>query len=168
MQDKKIIITKEVAAAKLKRMALEIAERDNNDNITLVIIGIKSGGMIIAAQIAELLKHYGVQDLQLVELTIKKTNPEEISLSEQVNFNDKNILLIDDVCNTGKTLLYALKPLLQFHPASIHTLVLVERMHKLFPIKPDYVGLSLATTQNDYIHVDVNEGEITAALIQKD
>ncbi|MFX8624421.1 phosphoribosyltransferase family protein, partial [Acinetobacter baumannii] len=81
------------------------------------------------------------------------------------DFNDKNVLIVDDVANSGKTLLYALKPLLSFHPKRIQTLVLVERMHKLFPVKPDYVGLSVATTLQDMIIVEVANNEINGAYI---
>ena len=77
-----------------------------------------------------------------------------------------NILLIDDVTNSGKTLMYAIKPLLNFYPRRIQTLVLIERMHKLFPIKPDYVGLSVATTMQDHIHVQVNNNEVIGAFVE--
>jgi pyrimidine operon attenuation protein/uracil phosphoribosyltransferase len=74
-------------------------------------------------------------------------------------------VVIDDVANSGKTLLYALKPLLEAHPKSIQTMVLVERMHKLFPVKPDYVGLSLSTTKENHIQVEVMGGELTGAFV---
>ena len=76
------------------------------------------------------------------------------------------MLLIDDVANSGKTLLYGLKPLMEYYPRTIQTLVLVERMHKLYPVKPTYVGLSVATTLEDHIQVEVSNGEITGAYIQ--
>jgi pyrimidine operon attenuation protein/uracil phosphoribosyltransferase len=82
-----------------------------------------------------------------------------------MDFNNLNIVLADDVSNSGKTLLYALKPLLQYHPKTIRTLVLVERMHKLFPIKPDHVGLSIATTLQSHIQVEVVDGEVTGAFM---
>jgi pyrimidine operon attenuation protein/uracil phosphoribosyltransferase len=58
-----------------------------------------------------------------------------------------------------------LKPLLNFHPKRIQTLVLVERMHKLFPVKPDYVGLSISTTLQDHIQVEVKDGEVLGAFV---
>jgi len=74
-------------------------------------------------------------------------------------------VLIDDVANSGKTLLYALKPLLEFYPRTIQTLVLVERMYKLYPVKPDYVGISVATTPENHIEVEVVDGQITGAYV---
>jgi pyrimidine operon attenuation protein/uracil phosphoribosyltransferase len=70
------------------------------------------------------------------------------------------------VANTGKTLLYSLQPFLSSHPKKIQTLVLVERTHKLFPVKSDYVGLSVATTLQENIIVEVVNGEITGAFLQ--
>ncbi len=168
MPNKKTILTKEVAAAKLQRMALEVAERLSGDEEPLIIIGIKNHGIVIAEKIATLLKPYANFPVQMISLSMDKQTPKEIILNDKINLSDKNILLIDDVCNTGKTLLYALKPLLQFHPKRIQTLVLVERMHKLFPIKPDYTGLSVATTLSDFIHVEVSNNDITAVITAGD
>jgi len=67
--------------------------------------------------------------------------------------------VIDDVAMSGKTLLYAMQPFLAFYPKKIQTLVLVERSHKAFPVKPDYVGLSIATTLQEHIYVET-EGEV--------
>jgi pyrimidine operon attenuation protein/uracil phosphoribosyltransferase len=69
------------------------------------------------------------------------------------------------VANSGKTLTYALKPFLDFHPKKIETLVLVERSHKTFPVQPDYVGLSVATTIEEHIYVEVEGEEITGAYL---
>jgi pyrimidine operon attenuation protein/uracil phosphoribosyltransferase len=66
-----------------------------------------------------------------------------VILSENINLNDLNVVLIDDVANSGKTLLYGLKPFLDYYPRTVQTMVMVERMHKLYPVKPDYVGLLL-------------------------
>jgi pyrimidine operon attenuation protein/uracil phosphoribosyltransferase len=83
-----------------------------------------------------------------------------------MDFDGKTIILIDDVTNSGKTLLYALKPFLECYPKKIQTLVLVERSHKAYPIHPDYVGLRLATTLLDHVCVEFDGGEITGAFIE--
>ena len=94
-----------------------------------------------------------------------KTQPTSIVLSEKIDFNHLHVVIADDVTNSGRTLLYALKPLLDFHPKSIQTLVLVERMHKLFPVNPDYVGLSVASTMQEHIQVEVENGEVLGAYV---
>lgn len=166
MGDKKYILNREVAAQKMQRMALEIAEQLSDDPTELIIIGIKKSGMVIAEKMGLLVQQYLTSTIKIIGLTINKQQPNEVILSEpSINFNHKNIILVDDVANSGKTLLYALKPLLAFHPKRIQTLVLVERMHKLFPIKSDYIGLTIATTLHDHIQVEVENGEVVGAFI---
>jgi pyrimidine operon attenuation protein / uracil phosphoribosyltransferase len=75
-------------------------------------------------------------------------------------------VVVDDVANSGKTMLYAMKPFLAFQPKKIQTLALVERTHKKYPVKTDYVGLSLATTLQEHIYVDVEESVIKGAYMQ--
>jgi pyrimidine operon attenuation protein/uracil phosphoribosyltransferase len=89
-----------------------------------------------------------------------------VVLSESTALDDKVVILIDDVTNSGRTLLYALRPFLECHPRKIQTLVLVERSHKAYPIHPDFVGLSLATTMQDHVRVEVDGDQITGAFIQ--
>lgn len=164
LQEKKVILTGSMVTAKLQRMALEIAENHAETNTPLIIIGVRNSGLVIAERIAALLQPY--METQILSVTLNKNEPGIVTLSEAFDCTDKNILLVDDVCNSGKTLLYALKPLLDFYPASIHTLVLVERMHKQFPVKPDYVGFSVATTSADFIQVEMEQDELAAYLIQ--
>jgi pyrimidine operon attenuation protein/uracil phosphoribosyltransferase len=74
--------------------------------------------------------------------------------------------LIDDVANSGKTLSFALKPFLEYQPKKIQTLVLVERSHKAFPVQPDYVGLSVATTIQEHIYVEVEGETVMGAYLE--
>ena len=166
MEQTKNFLNKEVAQQKLHRLALEIAENLSGDDAPLILIGIRNSGMVVAEKIGAFLQPYITTPLEIISIAFDKNVPKEITLSKEVDFNDKNVLIIDDVCNSGKTLLYACKPLLSYYPRRIQTLVLIERMHKLFPIKPDYVGLSMATTMQDHIHVIVTEGEVAGAYIQ--
>lgn len=149
----------------MQRIALEIAEQLYNENNPLLIIGVEGGGMVIAQKLLFLLKPLLQIPVQIITCTLDKRNADSISYSEEINFNGKNVLLVDDVTNSGRTLLYALKPLLQFHPKRIQTMSLVERMHKSFPVNIDYIGLSIATTLQDHIQVEVENGEVTGAYI---
>jgi pyrimidine operon attenuation protein/uracil phosphoribosyltransferase len=160
-----MILDKETAQRKLRRMALEISEK-NYDKNELLLIGIKSNGIFIAKKIAEFLKESFTGNIELLEMTVNKKNPTEISLNKEVDFNGKSIILIDDVANSGRVMLYALKPLIDQLPAQIETLVLVERTHKKFPIDVNYVGLSIATTNQENIVVDVQAGEVMGAYIE--
>lgn len=165
MGNRNFILSKEAAREKLHRMALEIAEQISEDNVPVVLIGIRQNGWVIAEKIAHLLQQYVSVEIKLLSVELNKTKPGEVTLSETIDLDNKNIVVVDDVSNSGRTLLFALKPLLQYLPKRIQTLVLVERMHKLYPIKPDYVGLSVATTLQDHIQVEVENGEVTGAYI---
>ena len=162
----KNILDKEVAEQKMQRLALEVAEYLSGDEAPLIIIGIRTSGMAVAQRICTLLQPYINVPVKIISVSFDKQIPKEILLSEPIDFTDKNVLLVDDVINSGKTMLYALKPLLNYYPQRIQTLVLIERMHKLFPVKPDYVGLSLATTMDEHIHVSVNGDEVTGAYME--
>ncbi len=171
--ENRTILSGEVIGEKLHRMALEVAEQLSEDDTELIIIGIQGAGKFgvegagkfIASKVAGYLKEYISSSIKIISLHLDKHKPAVISLSEEINFDNKNVLLVDDVSNTGKTLVYALKPFTQFHPKSIQTLVLVERMHKQFPIKPDYVGYSIATAPDDYVKVEEEDGNISAAVV---
>ena len=166
MAEKKYILSKEVAEKKLRRMALQVAEQ-NYDEPQLVLIGIKDNGLVIAHKISDYLAEVYSGEIIVVELALNKRKPADITLNPGIDFNGKAILLIDDVTNSGSTMLYALKPLLETHPKKIQTLALVERTHKSFPIYLDYVGLSISTTQDEHIFVEVDGGEVGGAWMEE-
>lgn len=159
-----MILNASSANKKLRRMALEIAER-NEGVKEIIIIGIKENGIFIAKKIEEYLQLNFSGAVKTIALSLNKKNPDAVLLSEEISLNNKVILLVDDVANSGKTMLYALKPLLQQHPTQIQTLALVERTHKLFPVALNYVGLSVSTTAEENIVVTVLYGEVTGASI---
>jgi pyrimidine operon attenuation protein / uracil phosphoribosyltransferase len=165
MSSKNYILSKEVAAKKLRRMALEVAERNYNGQ-ELLLIGIKENGIVIAHKIAGYLAEVFSGSIKVLELSLDKKYPGAVHISESMDFNGKNILLIDDVANSGRTMLYALKPLLEFHPEKIQTLALVERTHKTFPVDVDYTGLSIATTPGQHIYVEVEGDEVGGTWIE--
>jgi pyrimidine operon attenuation protein/uracil phosphoribosyltransferase len=160
------ILSKEAAQEKLHRMALEIVENIDENEDELVLIGIEKKGYLIAQKLKKYIEQYHSAHIEILSVSLDKNEPKEIVLSKKMNFDNKNIILIDDVINSGKTFLYALKPLLDFRPKRIQTVALIERMHKLFPIKPDYVGLSAATTLQDQIKVIIENDEIVGAIFE--
>ncbi|HTN37522.1 MAG TPA: phosphoribosyltransferase family protein [Arachidicoccus sp.] len=164
---KDFILSKDSAQEKLHRMALQIAENISDDSADLILIGVGEKGAAMAKKINTYLENYIHSPVDIMMVSLNKMRPEEVILNKDCNFDDKNIIIIDDVSNSGKTLLYALKPLLAYHPKRIQTLVMIERMHKAFPIKPDYVGLSLATTNDDHIRVEIEDGEITGVIFDE-
>ena len=166
MPTKNIILTKEVAAKKMQRIALEIAGELHDETGPLIIIGINGSGMVVAENILKLLQPLLQMSITLITCNINKREPKNIDYSTVIDFTGKNILLVDDVTNSGRTLLYAIKPLLDFFPMRIQTMSLVERMHKSFPVKIDYIGLSIATTLHDHIVVEVENSEVMCAYME--
>jgi pyrimidine operon attenuation protein/uracil phosphoribosyltransferase len=165
MAEKKYILTKEIADKKLRRMALQVAEQ-NCDADQLVLVGIKDNGIVIAHKIRNYLEGVFSGEILVVELSLNKKKPTLVSLDPVIDFNEKSILLIDDVANSGRTMLYALKPLLETYPKKIQTLVMVERTHKSFPIDVDYVGLSISTSLDQHITLEVDGDEVGGAWLQ--
>lgn len=158
------ILGKEAAARKLRRMAFEIAE-NNADEAGLVIAGIAGNGTLLAQKLVETLGGIITIPIQLINIQLDKKLPLDVVVEPAGDWSNAVIIVVDDVSNTGKTLLYALKPFLTFQPKKIQTLVLVERSHKLFSIQPDYVGLSLTTTLQEHISVVVKDNEIEGAWL---
>jgi pyrimidine operon attenuation protein / uracil phosphoribosyltransferase len=156
---------KEQISLKLERMALEIAER-NVDAGRIVLAGIVPNGVIMNRYLRGFLAECFEGRIEEISVSLNKRHPEEVIVEGNAPIDDAVLVLVDDVANSGKTLTYALKPFLEHHPVSVQTLVLVARTHKKFPIQPDYVGFSLATTLQEYIDVEVENGEITGAWVE--
>ena len=165
MAEKKYILSSKTAEKKLRRMALEVAER-NFDEHQIILIGIKDNGLVIAHIISHYLKEVFAGEVIVTALSLNKKMPDSITISADIDFNNKTILLIDDVANSGKTMLYALKPLLATYPKKIQTLALLERTHKSFPIDVDYVGLSISTTLHEHIFVEVSGNAVTGVWME--
>jgi pyrimidine operon attenuation protein / uracil phosphoribosyltransferase len=162
---KNYILTKEIADKKLRRMALEICERNANEK-ELLLVGIKDNGIAVAEKISNYIKAVFNGTITVHSLSIDKKMPAEVHITPPTDFNNKVVVLIDDVANSGKTMLYALKPLLVTHPKKIQTLALVERTHKSFPVAIDYTGLSVSTGPDEHIYVEVAGDEIQGAWME--
>lgn len=158
------ILSREAARRKIRRMAFQIAE-NNAGEAALVIAGIAGNGTLLAQKLVDELKHIIEIPIQYITVELDKKKPLQAIVEPEQDWNDAVIIIVDDVSNTGKTLLYALKPFLDAQPKKIQTLVLVERSHKLFSIQPDYVGLSITTTLQEHISVVTSNGGIEGAWL---
>ena len=161
---RKCILTADVIKRKIRRMAFQVAE-ENTGETSLIIAGIAGNGVLLAEKLVAELQQIIEIDINLVTVHINKKHPLDASADGYIDFTDKVVLIVDDVSNTGRTLLYALKPFLESIPKKIQTLVLVERSHKLYAVQPDYVGLSVATTLLEHITVETAATEITGAWL---
>jgi pyrimidine operon attenuation protein / uracil phosphoribosyltransferase len=164
VQNRNCVLDKEAIKRKLKRMALQVAEHNSGEK-ELIIAGIAGNGEIVAKCLIENLAGIGTFQTNYVKVHLNKKELLEVSLQPNTDLTNKTVILVDDVANTGKTMLYALKPFLAASPKKIQTLVLVERSHKLFPVQTDYAGLSLATTLQEHITVETEGEEIKGAWL---
>ena len=163
---KHIILTSDDITQKIKRIAYQIAE-DNHDESEIHLIGIMTDGYNFAERLCDELKNILKIEVFLYCMKLKKRNPLSKEIEYDFNpddFNRKVVIIADDVANTGKTMLYAMKPLMDCVPKKIRIAVLVDRKHKLFPISSDYVGLSLSTTMKEHIEVAMDGTKAEAYL----
>ncbi|MEO6833331.1 MAG: phosphoribosyltransferase family protein [Chitinophagaceae bacterium] len=158
-----LLLDDERITRKLRRMAWQIWEH-NSDEAAVTLVGIASGGFEIAQQLAQHLKKIAPLSIHVVKLEMDKKNPNQHPILLDADITDKSIVLIDDVANSGKTLLYALHPILLTEPEKVLIAVLVNRKHKAYPVTPDIVGQEVATTLQEHIEVSFENGKIQAFL----
>lgn len=144
----------------VKRIAYQVFE-STIDETEIVIVGVGAQGKILSSLLGDALKKISDSTLVFVNLTLDKTNPlgtikSSIPLTELKN---KSLIIVDDVLNTGSTLMYAVSFFLSIPVKQIKTAVMVNRNHKKFPIKADFKGISLSTSLNEHITVVLDGNE---------
>lgn len=147
------------------RLAYQILENNINED-EILLVGIKEKGYEIAKIIEQKLKDISSSKVHLKSITIDKKNPNQIS-EVDINFNimPKSVYLVDDVLNTGKTLMFAVNSLLKYDFNLIKTLVLIDRNHKRYPIKVDFKGISLSTNLDDTVKLISENKNLEAVLV---
>lgn len=161
----KILDSKQIQQ-KINRIAIQILEQNFAER-EIILAGINNNGMGFAKLLQNKLKTKSEIDISLCQIRLNPAQPtsEDILLDmEEKQLNKKVIIIVDDVANTGRTIFYAFKPFLAILPKKVEVAVLVDRKHKSFPVKPDYVGLSLATTAKE--NIDVSIKPIKSAEVQ--
>lgn len=160
-----LILDKERIGLKLRRMAYEIWER-NADEKSIALIGIEKGGKILADNLSALLREISPLDVTTLSLQINKKQPLAETPPIAYDLNGKSVIIVDDVANSGKTIIYSLQSILTYDLKKLTVAVLVDRKHKSFPISATIVGLSVSTTIQDHIEVETEGTEITAVYLQ--
>ena len=164
-KERVLILDKEQIDRKLHRMAYELWEH-NCDETSITMIGIESGGIILAENLAKMLREISPLEVKVTPISINKKNPLNHAIDVDHDLHGRSVVLVDDVANSGKTILYSLQSLLSYNLKKVRVAVLVDRKHKSFPISSDIVGHTLATTLQEHIEVEVNGNEIVAAYLQ--
>lgn len=144
---------------KINRLAYEVYENNFSEK-ELLIVGIDGNGYKVAQQLSEKLKTVSPLKINIGKINLDKDKPWEgepvVDFSEK-EFINKTVILVDDVLNSGKTLMYAVKLFLDKPVKKINTVILVDRSHTRFPVKADYVGLTLSTTLQERIEADFSK-----------
>ncbi|TDU34475.1 pyrimidine operon attenuation protein/uracil phosphoribosyltransferase [Gelidibacter sediminis] len=151
---KQVILSHQEINHKIRRIAYQIYE-SNVDGTEVILAGIDSNGYILAKKLKTNLDKISDLNTVLCKVGIDKKSPlnpitTSIDASEYTN---KSIVLIDDVLNSGTTLIYGVKHFLNVPLKQFKTAVLVNRNHKKFPVKADFKGISLSTSLHEHVEV---------------
>lgn len=160
------ILTHEEIKQKIRRIAYQIYENNVNES-EIILAGIDSNGYIFAKKLKAVLDKISTIKPILCKVTIDKKNPRnEIKTSISVeNYKNKSVVLVDDVLNSGTTLIYGVKHFLDVPLKQFKTAVLVNRNHKKYPVKADFKGISLSTSLQEHVDVILEGSSFKASLI---
>lgn len=151
---------------KIKRIAYQIYESNSSEK-EIIIAGIVGNGFTFSKKIAMVLKEISNLEVILCEVVINKKQPlEKVTTSISVDdYKNKSLVLVDDVLNSGTTLIYGIKHFLDVPLKRFKTAVLVNRNHKKYPVKADFKGISLSTSIKEHVNVEFKEKEAIAYLV---
>ena len=165
LKDSQIILSHDQIQHKIKRIAFQIYENNSSEK-EVILAGIASNGFIFAKRLHVILSNISEIKFTLCKVVIDKSSPtSQIKTSiPPEDYQNKSIVLADDVLNSGTTLIYGVKHFLNVPLKQFKTAVLVNRNHKKYPVKADFKGISLSTSLNE--HVQVNFGEQDIAILE--
>lgn len=160
-----IILNNREIEHKITRIAYQIYETFVEEEV-IVIAGIANNGFIFAEKIATALEKISTLKVSLCEVVIDKQNPTSpitTSLKKE-DYQNKGLVLVDDVLNSGTTLVYGVRHFLDVPLSKFKTAVLVDRNHKKYPVKADFKGISLSTSLLEHVQVVFEENNNVAFL----
>ncbi|MFY7669922.1 phosphoribosyltransferase family protein [Tenacibaculum sp. MEBiC06402] len=165
VETQNIILNNTEIAQKIKRIAYQIYEVNYKES-EIVIAGIADNGFYLAEKIVTVIKEISDIKVTLCKVIMDKKNPLS-SVSTDINassYQNKSVVLVDDVLHSGTTLIYAIKHFLDVPLKKFKTAVLVNRNHKKYPVKADFKGISLSTSIKEHVVVEFKKDEIIAFL----
>lgn len=160
-----LILNHEQIQHKIKRIAYQVYE-SNLEEKEIVLAGISKNGYEFAQRLKTWLEKISPLKISLCEVKIDKKKPlEPVSTSlEKTDYENKSIILVDDVLNSGTTLIYAVKHFLEVPLKQFKTAVMVDRNHKKYPVKADFKGISLSTSIHETVKLTFEKGKNKAEL----
>ena len=160
-----IILNHQEIEHKIKRIAYQIYETFVDEQV-IVIAGISSNGFEFAKKIAAVFNNISTIEVVLCEVFVNKQQP-QLPITTSITaetYTNKGIVLVDDVLNSGTTLIYAVKHFLEVPISKLKTAVLVDRNHKKYPVKVDFKGISLSTSLLEHVSVVFSDQNNHAVL----
>ena len=158
-KSKTSILTPDQIRQKISRIAHQVNE-DCAGEKNIVLAGIIGNGFLMAKRIRSELEKISKLKILLVEVEMDKKNPNGKKIMLKPSPGDlegATIILVDDVLDSGRTMIYGLRPFLDQKVHKIRTVVLADRSHKRFPVSADFTGISIATTLQEHIQVVFGE-----------
>ena len=165
-ESRTILLNDKQVEQRINRIAYQIFE-DNAMEREIVLAGIVKNGFQLCEKIASVIRSISPLNILMAEVKVDKhsqVNTDIIISLKKDQLKGKVIILVDDVLNSGKTIMFALKPFLEADIKKIRTVVLIDRNHKRFPIAADFTGLSLSTTLQEHVSVEFTSDGIFAWL----
>ena len=160
-----IILNHQQIVHKTKRIAYQIYEA-NVDEEAIILAGIDKNGYVFAEELKNVLESISDLNVTLCKVSINKKDPlKDVKTSiDEAEYRNMSLVLVDDVLNSGTTLMYGVKHFLNVPLKRFKTAVLVNRNHKKYPIKADFKGISLSTSLNEHVQVNFEEKDYKAIL----
>ncbi|MGJ8743190.1 phosphoribosyltransferase family protein [Polaribacter sp.] len=161
-----IILNSTEINKKIRRIAYQIYESNTTEK-EVIIAGIIGNGSIFAKKLVAILEEISPIKATICEVIIDKKNPRETVTTtlEVKEYKNKSLVLVDDVLNSGTTLIYGIKHFLDVPLKRFKTAVLVNRNHKKYPVKADFKGISLSTSIKEHVQVEFNNDDAFAYLV---
>ncbi len=160
-----VILNHDEINHKIRRIAFQIYESNVNET-DVVLAGIDRNGYIFAKKLKTVLQKISDINPVLCKVSIDKKNPHlPIKTSIEVeDYENKSLILVDDVLNSGTTLIYGVKHFLNVPLKQFKTAVLVNRNHKKYPVKADFKGISLSTSLHEHVNVILDSKKFEVIL----
>jgi pyrimidine operon attenuation protein / uracil phosphoribosyltransferase len=162
MSSKLIVLNQAQILQKTERIAFEIIE-NTFEQKKIYLAGIEGNGYLFAERLVEQLSTHSDQEIRLFKIFVDKEAPLNKAITFSIpaeELNGGTVVLVDDVINSGRTMIHAVRTLLENPLELLKVATLVNRTHRRYPVQADFVGVNISTTLQDHIEVELGDNSI--------